>query len=372
MTRKTFKSKPQDEGTQSKLEIFKEYFKESFPVFLHSPYFHEIIIVDFFAGQGINEYGEYGTSFNILNEIRPHCEAVRRYKKKVTIVFNDKDEVKTLTSNTENFLTECQLNCGQECNFKKDENIFIKGKDFTQYFNEIYPALRRKTNAAILLFLDPYNFVLDQEIFYKLINLKNTEFICFMPTSILYRFNEVKSFQRYLADFNVSFETTNIQKCHRTYADFLNQMIPAGKEYYIGCFTIKKSASNHYGLIFGTNHSFGAEKFQKVCWKIDEKVGEADFNIDSEPAYNSQMALFEEYSISHKIHNFKNKVKKLINEKQLKTDVEVYKWALTQRCLVKHATEILNEMMKEGKIKYFKTCSSGIHKIKEPNNIFVL
>lgn len=372
MTSKSFHSKPHDEGTQSKLEIFKEYFKESFPVFLHSPYFQEIIIIDFFAGKGINEYGEYGTSFNILNEIRPHCQAIRNYRKKVSIVFNDKDEVRTLTSNTITFLKECQLNCEEECNFKRDRDIFIKGEDFTKYFNEIYPVLQRKTNAAILLFLDPYNFVLDQEIFYKLINLKNTEFICFMPTSILYRFNEVKSFERYLLDFKVSFETTNAQKCHRTYADYLTQMVPAGKEYYIGCFTIKKNASNHYGLIFGTNHSFGAEKFQKVCWRIDKKVGEADFNIDSEPTYNSQMSLFEEYSTSYKINNFKQETKKLIIAKQLKTDVDVYKWALKQRCLVKHASEVLIELMKAGKINQFKTRNSDIHKIKEPNNIFVL
>jgi hypothetical protein len=68
MTKKDFHNSKFDKGTQSKLGVFKEYFKESFPVFLHSPYFEEIFIYDFFAGQGQNAEGEYGTAFNILNE----------------------------------------------------------------------------------------------------------------------------------------------------------------------------------------------------------------------------------------------------------------------------------------------------------------
>lgn len=373
MTNKTFHNKPHDEGTQSKLEIFKEYFKESFPVFLHSPSFKEIIIIDFFAGIGINEYGEYGTSFNILNEIKPHCKDIRSKQKQVTIIFNDKKESETLSHNIQGFLGNCQHDCETDCIFKIEKNILIRDKDFIEYFNRIYPTMKSKKNAAILLFFDPYNFIINEEMFYKLIDLTNAEFICFMPTSFLYRFNEVESFSKYLKDFNVSFEETNIQKCHRTYADYITQMIPAGKEYYIGCFTIKKSSSNHYGLIFGTNHSFGAEKFQRVCWKIDPSVGEANFNIDNELVYNQeQMILFDELKIPSKIVNFNKNLRKKILAKEIKTDKDAYKWALKQRCLVKHAADILKELMVEGKIKQFKTKNSEIHRITEPINIFVL
>lgn len=70
MSNKDFYKFGFDNGTRSKLEIFKEYFRESFPIFLHSPYFKEILIYDFFAGQGKDIEGEFGTALNILNEIR--------------------------------------------------------------------------------------------------------------------------------------------------------------------------------------------------------------------------------------------------------------------------------------------------------------
>jgi three-Cys-motif partner protein len=372
MTKKTFFETPFDEGTKSKLEIFKEYFKESFPVFLHSQYFQEIIIIDFFAGQGTNEFGEYGTSVNILNEIKPHCNDLRRIDKKVTIIFNDKNQSKALSNNIDEFLTNCRHECNDKCNFEIEKNILIRDQDFLEYFNKIYPTIKSKKNAAFLLFFDPYNFIMNEDIFYKLIDLRNAEFICFLPTSYLYRFKEVGGFSKYLKDFKISFEETNIQKCHRTIVDHLKQRIPAGKEYYLGSFTIKKNASSHYGLIFGTNHSFGAEKFQKVCWNIDESVGEANFNIDNELAYNQdQMILFDEYKVSSKLKNFKSTLREKILNQEIKTDKDVYKWALTERCLVKHAAEVLKELMVEGKINKFKTRNSEIHRIKEPINIFV-
>lgn len=103
MAKKDFHNLKFDKGTQSKLEIFKEYFKESFPVFLHSPIFEEIFIYDFFAGQGQNGKGEFGTAFNILNEIIPYCEDIRKSKKKVYLILNDKEEHNILKYNVLDF-----------------------------------------------------------------------------------------------------------------------------------------------------------------------------------------------------------------------------------------------------------------------------
>ena len=47
-------------GTRTKLEIFDKYFKESLPVFIHSPFFENIYIYDLFAGNGKDENGDYG------------------------------------------------------------------------------------------------------------------------------------------------------------------------------------------------------------------------------------------------------------------------------------------------------------------------
>ena len=49
--------KSHSSGTKTKLEIFDRYFKESLPVFIHSPFFEDIYIYDLFAGKGKDENG---------------------------------------------------------------------------------------------------------------------------------------------------------------------------------------------------------------------------------------------------------------------------------------------------------------------------
>ena len=88
-----------DKGTKTKLYIFNEYFKESFPVFLHSPAWEEILIYDFFAGKGYDETGEKSTSINILEQIKPYCSTLIAKKKKLYVILNDLDEKDTLFEN---------------------------------------------------------------------------------------------------------------------------------------------------------------------------------------------------------------------------------------------------------------------------------
>jgi three-Cys-motif partner protein len=115
MAKKTFHKEEFDEGTISKLELFKEYFKESFPVFVHSRYFNEILIIDFFAGQGLDVNGVYGTALNILNEISAHCSSIIKNGKKMRLILNDKNEADNLQENAQSFLESCQAKCHYKC-----------------------------------------------------------------------------------------------------------------------------------------------------------------------------------------------------------------------------------------------------------------
>ena len=293
MAKKDFHNSKFDKGTQSKLEVFKEYFKESFPVFLHSPTFDEIFIYDFFAGQGQNAEGEYGTAFNILSEIKPYCNDIRKSKKKVFIILNDKEESEILKSNILDFFYTCKSNCDGECVFAEDENLIIKSEDFETYFPRIYPAMLKRKKAAKILYLDPFRFIIDSDLLNKLINVPSADFICFVPSFYLKRFPDTPAFNKYVDSQKIDIKNAKAVHCHRLIASYYNSLIPKDKEYYIGCFSVKKD-SGYFGLIFGSNHSFGAEKFQKVCWKFDEVTGEADYNIDRELTYDKQGVLFEE------------------------------------------------------------------------------
>lgn len=363
MARKNFHNTKFDKGTQSKLEVFKEYFKESFPVFLHSKAFDEIYIYDFFAGQGFNDQGEQGTAINILDEIKPYCDQIRKSGKKVFIILNDKDESEVLKKNVLEFMRNCKTNCDDDCVFVDMKNLIVKSEDFDTYFPRIYPKMVNLPRAAKILYFDPFRFVIDKDLFNKLINLPSADFICFMPTFFLRRFPNEPAFKKYIDTSKIDFKDSNPEHCHRVIADYFKSLVPADKEYFMGCFSIKKD-SGYNGLLFGSNHTLAAEKFQKVCWKIDEITGEADYNIDRELTYNNQGVLFDEQKISKKIQKFNTHMENGIMTGVIKTDIDAYKFALESRCLIKHAAQKLKELMKENKIDKFKTVNHDIHKIK--------
>lgn len=371
MAKKDFHISRFDKGTQSKLEVFREYFKESFPVFLHSPFFDEILIYDFFAGQGQNAEGEYGTAFNILNEIKPYCNDIRKSKKKIYIILNDKNEYEKLKANVFDFFNTCKLNCSGECVFSEGENLIIKAEKFETYFLSIYPKLLTRIRAAKLLYFDPFNFIIDNDLFNKLTNLPSADFLCFMPSSFLRRFPLEPAFNKYIDTSKIDFEVSKLAHCHRVIADYFNTLVPLNKKYFMGCFSIKKD-SGYNGLLFGSNHTLGAEKFQKICWKIDEVTGEADYNIDRELIYNKQGVLFEEVKIPLKIKQFNRDLENEIVSGKIKTDIDVYKFALKNRCLVKHAAEKLKVLMQENKIEGFKTINNDIHRIKIAMSIKII
>lgn len=359
-----------DKSTQTKLHIFNEYFKESFPVFLFTPFWKEILIYDFFAGKGYDEFGEKSTSLNILEQIKPHCQTLIEKDKRLYILLNDKDCKTELENNVNDYLVECQRDCKSKCIIR--EGLKITDKDFAVYFDVIYEKIKARKNSAKLIFLDPFNFILDNEKFQKLISLKSCDFICFLPSSYLRRFRDYTGFNSYIDTQKLDYDNTRPAHCHRLIAEYFETLLPEGKEYYIGSFSIKKG-SNYYGVIFGSNHTLGAEKFQKVCWGLDEITGEADYDIDREPSYNtSDGLLFEEFKTPMKVKNFKQALVDKIIAREVKTDLDAYKFALVNRCMVKHASEVLKELQSTCRIEKFKVISTDIHRHKQPIEIQLL
>ena len=316
--------------------------------------------------------GEYGTALNIMNEISVHCNDIVKKGKKVFLILNDKDEAHMLEKNAQVFLEDCRSKCLDECIIKENVNFVVRSRDFHEYFNELYPRLKSKAKAAKLIFLDPYNFVIDKKLLDKLTDLPSADFLCFMPSSFLLRFPDEAIFKKYIDANKIDFKSLKPAHCHRAVADYFQSLIETDKEYFIGCFSIKKG-SNYYGVLFGSNHTLGAEKFQRVCWKKDDVTGEADYNIDRELVYNkAQGILFDEIKIPQKIRLFERQLRNKIETKKIKYDIDAYKFALKKRCLVKHASDVLKKLMNEGKIQKFKTRNNDIHKIKVKNELILI
>jgi hypothetical protein len=130
---------------------------------------------------------------------------------------------------------------------------------------------------------------------------------------------------------------------HRIVTDAYRRWLPKDSEYYLGPFSIKKGP-NVYGLVFGSGHPRGIDKFLRVAWK---RGGDANFDIDRDGIDPSQPSLFSEYDKPTKITDFEKELKSTLLEHRLKTNKDVYLFSLRNGVLASHAKAALNQMVKE-------------------------
>ena len=373
---KNINTKPFDETTRLKLDIFGECFREWFPVFLHSPWYKKVYIFDFFAGSGTDSLGTFGSPLVLLNEAkgddRHFCANA---KKDVAFVFNEsmKTKSKELMSNVNAHISKCELdnNCGG-CVYKR-HILQYNFKDLFQE-NPILHILKNKDYGKFIL-LDQYGFKqIDNAIFKKLVFSPKTDFIFFISSSFIKRFQEHPSVKTYIDTKKLNFDESQPMECHRIIANYFRNAVPTNKDYYIHHFSIQKEKGkgNYYGLIFGTNHTLGMEKFLKVCWSKDKNSGEANFNIEND---FEQGSLFYDPTTSNK----KLKVKELLTNNVLEgkiiDNVSGLKYTLKQGCEPMLFIEVVKELERTNKIERIgelNYCAANIHRIKKIFRIKVI
>lgn len=97
-----------DEGTKAKLEIFESYLKEWLPVFISSKknnYWDDLIIYDFFAGEGKDADGNFGSPLLILQTLNKFNHLVETTGVKIKVILNEAnlESLKILQKNINDF-----------------------------------------------------------------------------------------------------------------------------------------------------------------------------------------------------------------------------------------------------------------------------
>jgi three-Cys-motif partner protein len=352
--------KPFDEGTKTKLDIFKNYFQKWLPVFVSKkePIWKVVQIFDFFAGMGKDKNGELGSPLIAIEIIKSLKKDIIRNKLKVTLHLNELNKIcyETLLENVS----------GLEDGFE----IRTYRKEFKTIFNELYTSMKSSAN---FLFLDQNGIKeITPEIFKKITMLKKTDFLFFISSSYFRRFTNTAEFNKYF-----HFEPKEIQNMdyfhiHRKVLNHYKSLIPKDKEYFLAPFSIKKGA-NIYGLIFGTNHTLGIEKFLHVAWKKDELRGEANYDIDNENIDIEKPSLFEEFNKPSKRDVFEKELTQSIFTGKLRTNRDVYLFGLNEGFLLKDVNIVLRKLKDKKKIDFdFKFLSSNLHRNKKIDYIKIL
>lgn len=363
---KDINKKAFDEATKLKLNIFGECFEEWLPVF-NNNYTDQVYIFDLFAGSGKDINNVMGSPLVLFDKAKGKNRKYCLKKNKDTrFIFNElkKDKSEELEQNIKLHLEQCKddNNCGG-CVYRYK----VVNSDFKNFFSDketLSIFENNKTGKFILL--DQYGFKqIDEEVFKQLISFPKTDFIFFISSSFVKRFKEHPNTTKYIDTSKIDFNSIQPKEVHRAVTNYFRDLIPLNEEYYLHQFSIQKedNKNNYYGLIFGTNHTLGMEKFLKVCWRHDELSGEANYNIDNN---HERGTLFFQPENTIKKTNVSEEIKELILSGEINNNRVGLKYALNKGCLPKLFTEVVKDLEKNKKIERVGDInyqSTDIHKV---------
>ena len=373
---KDINSSPFDEGTKIKLDIFRRCFREWYPVFVHDLHTKHLFVFDMFAGSGMDTVGVPGSPLILLEEAKGadyrHCTSLKSScnGKQVFFVFNEyiKQKYEDLTKNVHAFQDKCiESHSCNYCPIKK--GIRTYNMSFMDLFaDERIEMIFKNNNYGKFVLLDQYGInQVTEDVFSRLVNYPRTDFIFFISSSTIKRFKDFQAVQQYFDTKKINFDEAKPKECHRLIKEYFEDMIPDGKDFFLHSFTIKKG-SNYYGLIFGTSHSLGMEKFLKVCWEEDKLSGDSNCNIDND--YEEGTLFYDESQTQKKVAIKQELYDNILNG-SIKDNISGLLFALHRGCQPSIFVEEMTTLIKQGKVDVsgkFNRKAASIHKIKPDGN----
>lgn len=276
-----------------------------------------------------------------MDVIKKYRDEIINNKLLVHVLYNDdkREKCKQLKAYTE----QEQKGLGELGNYLEIE---ILNQDFKELFNNKKTLLKNEFN---LFFLDQSGVKqINDKIFVELTEFQKTDFMFFISSSYFKRF--ATDFKEYIPNINLrAVSEAKHSEMHRLILQCYRKIIPTQSKVKLYPFTIKKGA-NIYGLIFGSNHPLGVDKFLKIAWETNELNGEANFDIDND-WQAKQGVLFGKRKLS-KIETFERELKELILSRKTVSNVELYFFTLQSGHIDKHAQNLVRRLKKEGIISF--------------------
>jgi three-Cys-motif partner protein len=334
MPKRDLHKQPFDEGTKTKLLIYRGYIRAWLQVFLHTEAFHgkPLQFFDFFSGPGQDSAGEPGSPLILIEELLSRRKSIEEHRHDISILFNDQDATKI-------------DNLKRLCSAKSlPWHPRFESLDFADAFNKVKNEIGEYPS---LVFIDQNGVKhITRDIFNRLTDAATTDFLFFLASSFTWRFGELLAPE---IDFPENVLYTDV---HRVLAEKYREWAP--KDMFIGHFSIKKK-SNIYGLIFGSHHWRGMQKFLEIVWKLDPDCGEADYEMESDTAQGEMY--FEEGKTGfkkRKIEIFQEQSSDLIKDGTLSTDNAVFLHRLTSGFLPRVTKDVYICLRDDGVLKNAK------------------
>lgn len=338
------------EATLTKLEIFEQYLVAWLPVFIQAPAIKNVMICDFFAGSGYDVQGVPGSPIRILQTIDKYRDQILQKNIQIHIVLNE------ALVNKYNALQDAVKKSFDTELWQQKVSIKCYNEEFQSLFRQLYDQLQKQPN---LLFIDQYGVKeVNGEIFQMLLELDRTDFLFFLSSSFVKRFAARPEFKKHFPDLDSEMvSNAKLTDVHRImleyYERYKEKILPENKTMLFPFSLLK--GGNIYGLVFGSKHLLGVEKFLDLAWNTNNINGEANFDIDEDlqkqkPTLFDGMPGYERQKTKHEV--FEDELEKFIKKHSELTNRHIYNFTLNQGHPKKHAKECVMRLKKEGEINY--------------------
>jgi len=335
MGNQDFHNKKFADSTKVKLELFRLYIREWLPVFLCTPHVERLVIYDYFCGSGCDNCNTPGSPIILLDELKRAFRTLINIpgfnpSRPIHIFFNDKDSQKI-----------SELKSRIPSALPSNVKITISSDSFRDKYQESKAYLKCNKTACFLL-IDQFGLKhFTTEVFKEVASAPMTDWITFCSSSQARRFAQSECFSHIPSA--VFSDHTN---AHRDLAQAYRAELPVNKKYFTVPFSLK-SGSNIYGLLFGSAHELGAEKFIRGCWKVDKVTGESNYYQQTRSV--ASLLDYTNYE-SPRIQTFKRELEYEILNEKLRTNEDVYHFCLQNGFLNKHAKSVIDNLKKNKKL----------------------
>lgn len=347
MAAKDLHSKPFDEETITKLEIFEDYAQEWLPTFIMQGR-AELCIVDFFAGTGYDIKGVPGSPIRILERIKEQTGNLFQKKVHITLYLNEFKLVKF-----ELLKKSCDEYLALNPSLKHLVKIEYFNEDFEVLFPKLLPIIKK--NPA-LVFLDQNGIKFTSaKYFLELEKTSETDFLYFISSSYFWRFGKKREFTMHL-EIDMNEAKKNPYKfIHRSVIEQIRKKLPTDTKLRLYPFSLKRGQNIH-GIIFGASHIRAVDKFLTVAWAKNSLNGQANFDIDDD-LIKDQLDIFSGRQ-KKRIEVFQDEVRRKVLIKEIINNNQLYDFTLAEGHIATHSAEILRVMKKNKELDY--NCTSPL------------
>jgi three-Cys-motif partner protein len=336
-----FHNEPFDEGTLTKLELFQRYAEAWLPVFVarHELIWPEVNIFDFFAGAGTDSAGVEGSALRLLRVIEGQQRHLSRPGLRVSLRLSDAHAGK---------VEQLRRTLAARKREGLPVRIEVERADFAHRFASVRDELARRTSANLLI-IDQFGVKeVPDDMFEQIIRLETTDVLFFISSATFRRFHNVPEVARLtLPGYQ---RPGDHYRAHMAVADAYRRLVPAGKRYHVASFSIKKG-SNVYGVIFGSKHPLGMDKFLEVAWDKNKVTGDADFDVYREGIEPAAPSLFAKMNVPTKVKLFEQELERELLRGICRDEAQVIEICHRRGVRRKHAEPVLKKLKQAKRIE---------------------